>query len=106
MKQIKLFQDGSEQWASRLRFMEGIDIDIVITKLSRGYITSLTVCRAEYEGIVLCDALADYDVYIKASENSGAAGLIERNHIKLQTTGRPTQLKLYKFPFDLVYEGS
>ena len=106
MKTVTMYKDGSEQWASRLRFMDGVDIDIVITKLSQSYLISLTVCRAEYDGIVLCDALADYDVYVKADANSGAAGIVERNHLKLQTKGRPTRITIYKFDFTLVYEGS
>lgn len=106
-KQIKIFKEGPGQWACRLNFIENIDIDVAITELSQGYITDINVARAEYrDGLVLCNALDGYDVYIKASEHSGAAGEIIRNHLKLPTAGKPEMIKIYKFEFNLVYEGS
>lgn len=105
MKQITLFRDGAEQWASRFKFIDNIDIDVVVTKVSMGYITAITVIRGEYkDGCVLCDSLDRFDVYIKASDGSGAASIIDRNHLKLQTAGKPERLTVYKFDYDLHYE--
>lgn len=106
-RKIQLFNEGDGQWACRFTFLANIDIDVVVTEVNFGYITTINVARAEYpEGLVLCDSLNQFDVYIKASENSGAAGLINRNHIKLQTKGKPQSIRIYKFDFDLIYEGS
>ena len=106
MKQITLFKDGEDQWAAKFRFADLVDVDVCVTKLSEGYVTSINVVRADYPGMVLCNALDRYDVVIKADQSSGAASIIDRNHLKLATKGRPIQLTIYKFDFGLEYEGS
>lgn len=106
-RKIKLFDEGGDQWAARFNCIDNIDIDVVVTRVNFGYVTNINVARAEYpEGIVLCDSLDQFDVYIKSSEASGAASVINRNHLKLKTAGKPQQLTIYKFQFDIIYEGS
>ena len=105
-RKIKIFSEGDGQWACRFNFIDNIDVDVVITKVTFGYITNINVLRGEYkEGMVMNNALDQFDVLVKGKQ-SGAAGIIDRNHIKLQSNDRPEILTIYKFDFQLVYEGS
>ena len=103
-KTITLFKEADGQWASRFNFRENIDLDIVVTELSMGYITSITVIRGEYkDGCVFCDSLDEYDVCLYG-ESTGTVSTIHRNSIKLRTEDRPVRVVIYKFEFRIVYE--
>ena len=104
MKQITLFKEDDGIYAAKFNFIEGVDIDVTITKLALGYQTSINVIRSDYPGMVLCNALDQYDVVIQDKDRNGASGVIDRNHLKLQTQDRPVTLMLYKFDFQLDYE--
>ena len=105
-RRVNLFSEGDGQWACRFNFIDNIDIDIVVTKVTFGYITNINVARGEYkEGLVLNNALDHFDVLVKGKQ-SGAAGVIDRNHLKLPSNDRPEILTIYKFDFNLQYEGS
>lgn len=103
-KQITMFKEADGQWASRFNFRDNIDIDVTVTELSDGFITSVNVIRAEYkDGLVMCNSLDEYDILLTGKE-FGANGIIERNHTKIKTMDRPICMDIYKFRFEFQYE--
>jgi hypothetical protein len=99
-----MFKEDTDQWASRFNVIENVDIDVLVTKLAVGYITSINVIRAEYkDGMVMCNSLDNFDVSLHGKE-TGAASTIERNHLKLKTMDRPERMNVYKFEYQFQYE--
>lgn len=102
-KTIKLFKEDDGQWAARFNVIENVDIDVMVTKLAIGYLTSINVIRADYPGMVMCNSLDNFDVSLHGKE-TGAASTIDRNHLKLKTLDRPDRMNIYKFEYLFQYE--